>query len=125
MEIITKVHVENKKLLLRNAHDFGQVVVHCHCNPKDEDLYIRIWRTTYLFDNGSDYKSQLVHAENITTFPLWTLIPKNNHHTFTLIFAGLPKSCHSFDLIEVIPENDGFHFFNILRSREDIYEVFV
>lgn len=42
---------------------------------------------------------------------------------FTLVFSGLPKDCKMFDLIEVIPEEGGFHVKEIRRNESDIYRV--
>ena len=120
-----KVKIEGKHKLLEQVDELGQIILHCHCSPQNDDLLIRIWRSTYLFANDSDHVSQLVHAEHISMFPDWKVVKKNTHHTFTLIFSGLPKTCHSFDMIEDIPEKGGFKFLNIIRSREDIYDVFV
>lgn len=101
-----------------------QVVVHC-CFPASPLLgnLIRIWHSTYLFDNNSEHKSRLIHAENITIFPNWTPVPFMRDFWFTLIFSGLPKDCKSFDLKEVISEEGGFFVGSIKRNSSDIYRV--
>lgn len=101
-----------------------QVIVHC-CFPASPFLgnLIRIWHSTYLFDNQSDHKSSLIHAENITIYPNWTPVPFMRDFWFTLIFSGLPKDCKSFDLKEVIPEEGGFFVESIKRNSSDIYRV--
>jgi hypothetical protein len=101
-----------------------QVIVHC-CFPASPFLgnLIRIWHSTYLFDNHSDHKSRLIHAENITIFPNWTQVPFMQDFWFTLVFSGLPKDCTSFDLKEVIPEEGGFFVGSIKRNSSDIYRV--
>ena len=86
-------------------------------------MLIRIWRTTFLIDAASSARSQLVHAENITLAPMWTLIPGNQEYTFLLIFSGLPKSCRQFDLVEEIAQPGGFHIKNIQRNETDVYHV--
>jgi hypothetical protein len=50
-----------------------QVIVHC-CFPASPFFgnLIRIWQSTYLFDNQSEHQSKLIHAENITIYPNWT-----------------------------------------------------
>jgi len=99
------------------------VYVHCHFDNQWQDALVRIWRTTYLLDRNSAAKAELVHAENITYAPLWTLIPDKKPYTFLLIFSGLPKSCAIFDLLEQIPTPGGFHVSNIRRNETDVYHV--
>ena len=99
------------------------VYVHCHFDNQWQDMLIRIWKTTYLLDRHSSAKAELIHAENITYAPLWTLIPDKQPFTFLLIFTGLPKSCKVFDLLEQISEPGGFHVGNIVRNETDVYHV--
>lgn len=101
-----------------------QVIVHC-CFPASPFLgnLIRIWNSTYLFDNNSDHRSKLIHAENISISPNWTVVPFMRDFWFTLIFSGLPKDCRSFDLREVIPEEGGFVVESIKRNSLDVYRV--
>ncbi|MBL7846843.1 MAG: hypothetical protein JNL40_05195 [Cyclobacteriaceae bacterium] len=99
------------------------VYVHCHFNNQWQDMLIRIWRTTFLVDRHSASKAELIHAENITYAPLWTLIPDRLPYTFLLIFTSLPKSCRVFDLMEQIAEPGGFHVANIARNETDVYHV--
>ncbi len=99
------------------------VYVHCHFDNQWRDTLVRIWKTTYLVDRHSAAKAELVHAENITYAPLWTLIPDRQPFTFLLIFSGLPKSCRIFDLLEQIPTPGGFHVPAIARNESDVYQV--
>jgi hypothetical protein len=99
------------------------VIVHCQIKALSEDMGIRIWKSTYLCENNSSHRSKLIHAENITIFPYWTLVNNEQIHHFTLYFSGLSKKCTSFDLIEFIPENGGFEKLNIQRNKENIYHV--
>lgn len=99
------------------------VYVHCHFDNRWQDMLIRIWKTTYLIDRHSSAKAELIHAENITYAPHWTLIPDKQPYTFLLIFSGLPKSCKVFDLLEQIPEPGGFHVAGIVRNESDVYHV--
>ena len=115
MEVLLSIHPE----LLEDSF----VYVHCHFNNKGQDALIRIWKTTFLVDTPSSARSQLVHAENITIAPQWTLIPDHQKYTFLLIFSGLPKSCKQFDMIEEIAQPGGFHVKNIPRNETDIYHV--
>ncbi|HKZ39137.1 MAG TPA: hypothetical protein VJ184_15850, partial [Chryseolinea sp.] len=73
--------------------------------------------------HSSGAKSQLIHAENISIAPLWTLISDNKTHNFILIFSALPKSCKQFDLIEEISQPGGFHIKGIQRNMLDVYHV--
>ncbi len=86
-------------------------------------MLIRIWKTTYLVDSLSAVRSNLVHAENISMAPVWTQIPDGGKYAFLLIFAGLPKSCKQFDLIEEISEPGGFFIQNISRNETDVYHL--
>lgn len=101
-----------------------QVIVHClYCSQPGEDMLIRIWRSTVLYDHASGAEAQLIHAENITYFPEWTAIPSGKDYWFTLIFSGLPKSCRRFDLIEKIPQAGGFLVSDIARNKTDVYRI--
>jgi hypothetical protein len=114
------------EVLTETQTDFQQeshVYVHCYFNNPHSDMLIRIWRTTFLEDNGSGSRSQLVHAENISFAPEWTLIPDKKLFRFLLIFEALPKSCMSFDLIEDIPQPGGFHVAGISRNKTDVYHI--
>ena len=101
-----------------------QVIVHC-CFPATPYFgsLIRIWPTTFLVDDASGCRSQLVHSENISIAPYWTEVPPMKDFWFTLIFAGLPKGCTQFDLKELIAEEGGFCVPNIRRNATDVYRV--
>lgn len=99
------------------------VYVHCYFDNPGEGALIRIWNSTFLVDSGSTAKSKLVHAENISFAPQWTLIPDFTMYSFLLIFTALPKSCTQFDLIEQIPQTGGFHVKNIHRNQQDVYHI--
>lgn len=99
------------------------VYVHCYFQNQWKDALVRIWKTTFLVDKTSGARSGLIHAENISIAPLWTLIPDNSMHTFLLVFAALPKSCKQFDLLEDIPQPGGFHVADIFRNQQDVYHI--
>lgn len=101
----------------------SQVIIHCTFTSTGWGEGIRIWPSTYLYDNNSPHRSELLYSENIAKFPQWTFLKPFKKAHFTLVFSGLPKSCKSFDLIEEIPQNDGFEFFNILRNKTDVYHI--
>ncbi|HZY82662.1 MAG TPA: hypothetical protein VFE50_24220 [Cyclobacteriaceae bacterium] len=115
----TEVLTETQTDVLEESH----VYVHCYFNNSHKDMLIRVWRSTFLVDNGSGSRSQLVHAENISYAPEWTLIPDKKLFRFLLIFEALPKGCVSFDLIEDIPQAGGFHVTGIARNKTDVYHV--
>ncbi len=111
---------------VENATDFlneSYVYVHCHLPHVEPGMLVRIWRTTYLRDLDSSSKSELVHAENITFAPQWTMVGDNPSFSFLLIFSALPKSCTRFDLVEEIAQPGGFHVRNIQRNKTDVYNV--
>ena len=99
------------------------VYVHCHYDNPPEGSLIRIWQTTFLVDLASGTKSKLVHAENISLAPQWTMIPGSGVFSFLLVFEALPKSCTLFDLFEEIPQPGGFHVKNIHRNQRDVYHI--
>ena len=114
-----EVGTETAVDVLHESH----VYVHCYFNNTHQDMLIRIWKTTFLVDNASGERSGLVHAENISYAPEWTLIPDKKLFRFLLIFDALPRGCTSFDLIEDIPQSGGFHIAGILRNKTDVYHV--
>ncbi len=101
----------------------SQVIVHCSYTSEGFMDLIRIWPTTYLIDQGSDHKSELVHVENVSLAPIWTRLEYRETRVFTLIFSGLPKTCTVFDFIESVPEPNGFEIRNIQRNDADVYFV--
>lgn len=101
----------------------GYVYVHCHFENEWQDALIRIWKTTFLVDHVSGHKSRLIHAENISYAPVWTIIADQRTHTFLLIFESLPRQCKVFDLVEEIPQPGGFHIQNIHRNPTDVYHI--
>ena len=126
--IITKPKVEIAPDLLNELNalvqDEGQVVIHCISSAAATmDYYIRIWATTFLFDHNSDHRSDLVHVEKIAMAPMWQLVPAGTTAIYSLIFSGLPKSCSTFDLEEVIPLPGRFSAKNINRNNQDVYFV--
>ncbi len=115
MKLLASIHPE--------LMDDSYVYVHCHFDNTWQDMLIRIWKTTFLIDRNASARSALVHAENISYAPQWTLIPDLQPFSFLLIFEGLPKSCVLFDLVETIPEPGGFFVKDIRRNEQDVYHV--
>ena len=118
-----KVDVETLASIDPSTMEDSFVYVHCHFNNTSDDMLIRIWSTTFLVDRDSAARSQLIHAENISYAPLWTIIPQKGDFAFLLIFGGLPKSCLVFDMIEEIAQPGGFHIKNIKRNETDVYHI--
>lgn len=101
----------------------SHVYVHCYFDNQSDDMLIRIWRSTFLIDRASGARSELVHAENISFAPQWTMIQKRGTFSFLLIFSALPKECTVFDLLEDIPQAGGFFIKGIERNQLDVYHV--
>jgi hypothetical protein len=118
-----RVDVETLASIDPSTMEDSFVYVHCHFNNTSDDMLIRIWSTTFLVDRDSAARSQLIHAENISYAPQWTIIPRKGDFTFLLIFGGLPKSCLVFDMIEEIAQPGGFHIKNIKRNETDVYHI--
>lgn len=128
MKVINKPKVEISSELLKKLQECtseeGQVIIHCISGGSLlYDSYVRIWKSTFLFDQHSDHVCDLVHVENITLAPEWLLVPAGSVVHYSLIFSGLPKDCTVFDLDEIIPEPGGFAAKNIKRNSSDVYFV--
>jgi hypothetical protein len=106
-----------------NSLTDAYIYVHCHYENAYDEMFIRVWRSTFLIDRASGSRAQLVHAENISYAPVWTHIPGKKTYTFLLIFSQLPGDCKVFDLIEDIPQAHGFHVSGIARNAQDVYHV--
>lgn len=127
-EIITKPEVEIATELLvdlqSQIQEEGQVVVHCISTAAaDYDHYIRVWPTTYLLDQHSPHRSDLVHVEKVAMAPMWQLVPAGTMANYSLIFSGLPKDCTVFDLEEIIPLPGRFSAKSIVRNDTDVYFI--
>lgn len=99
-----------------------QVIIHGNVNTNPHGS-IRIWQSTFLIPKESSKHSKLIHAENIAIYPSWSHLGNSGKGSFTLIFEGLPADCTLFDLVEIIPEPDGFEVRNISRNELDVYQV--
>lgn len=86
-------------------------------------MQYRVWPTTYLFDQNSTHRSQLLHLENVSMYPDWAWVPDEKCRSGLLVFEGLPKSCLAFDFREIIPEPGAFEQVGILRDPSDIYTI--
>ncbi len=106
-----------------NSLTDSYVYVHCYYQNVYDEMFIRIWQTTFLIDRVSGSRAKLVHVENISYAPVWTHIPGKQLYTFLLIFSSLPKDCKTFDLVEDIPQAGGFFVSGISRNEQDVYHV--
>jgi hypothetical protein len=126
MEVITKpkIKIEPDFLLesLARTEEEQQVIIHVNLKARDIPASIRIWSGTFLYPGEGSAAVKLLHAERISLAPQWTLVKKRNYQ-FTLIFPGLPKSCHLFDLVENIPSIDRFEYCAIPRNKTDVYHL--
>ena len=109
-------------LPLTSSEEKGIVIVHCRYHG---DGAIRIWQSTFLLDRGSNHRSKLLHVENISIYPVWTLIEGHSGISFTLYFEALPKECKLFDLHEIIPQPGGFFVEGIPRNNQDVYRIVI
>jgi len=117
-----EIHPDIREKLATHTRELGQVIIHCLQRSKS-DSAIRIWPTTFLYDQSSPHTSDLVHVENISYYPEWKSIGPGDHY-FTLIFKGLPKTCRLFDLYEHCSNQAGaFRVLNIKRNKSDVYYV--
>ncbi len=114
-DILFSIHPE----LLNDSY----IYIHTHVKQMPEELLIRIWKSTFLIGKNVPCRSALIHAENITYAPVWTIVPKNFPYHFLLIFGGLQKDCSVFDVVEQIPEPRGFYFGNVQRNETDVYHL--
>ena len=103
----------------------SQVVVHCRFTGRFDDDKVRVWKSTFLVARHSEHRSELVSAFNVSMYPEWTILKKGTVLNFTLIFTGLPKSCRSFDFLEIIPQPGGFVKRNIARNQTDVYRIVI
>ena len=72
VEIITKPKIQISEDILAEIKtqtaEMGQVVIHFLFESNQIDYYIRIWPTTFLYDNHSAHRSELIHHENISLY---------------------------------------------------------
>jgi hypothetical protein len=109
--------------ILQQTEETGQVTVHVTYPPAENEILLRIWRSTYLVSRTSGHKSRLLHADNISIAPVWTPVMAGQHFNFTLIFEALPKDVFLFDLAEIIPQQGGFFYPSIVRNELDVYRI--
>ncbi len=116
--VITELDVALE--LLVEESDAGQTILHCKLHG---DFAYRIWPSTNLIDNNGRYY-KLLHAENISYFPNWTM-PKPNSpfNYFTLIFERLQSDVAWFYMYEQTNTNDGFYTKEIKKNQSGVYHV--
>lgn len=121
--IALEIESGKKEILEPQVDQEKQIIVHCHYYNHGMADQIRIWETTYLIAKNNPYKSKLISAYNIAMYPNLLTTTPNVIHSFTLVFASLPKECKVFDLLEDIPEAGAFYINNIRRNKTDIYNL--
>jgi hypothetical protein len=117
---------ETRKPKIKIKPEYGvesQVIVHCEVLPRPYPFRIRAWKSLYLVDKESSCISSLLYVVGISMHPRWTMVPPFTYAHFTLVFQGLPKSCESFDFIEVIPEPGAWTVSGIERNHTDVYQI--
>lgn len=119
VEVETLIATET--VTLEDSH----IYVHCEFPIYSPGMLMRIWKTTFLIDRHSSARTQLIHAENISYAPQWSMIPDSGTFSFLLIFSSLPKSCTLFDLVEEIPQPGGFLVQSIVRNSTDVYRIVI
>ncbi len=113
---------EIRKQLLTQTEEMGQVVMHFLYEPGIYGSKIRIWPTSYLYDQHSSHRSELVHQDRISLYPEWTDVYPMMDHFFTLIFSGLPKTCSTFNFKEECAnQGNEFKVDDIIRNQSDVY----
>lgn len=118
-----KIDLDTSILIDPETLEDSFVYVHCHFRNRWRNMLMRIWKTTFLIDQHSSSRAKLIHIENISYAPSWTLIPDQTEYAFLLIFSSLPKSCTHFNLLEEIPQPGGFFVKNIIRNESDVYHI--
>lgn len=116
--VITDIDVAIE--LLVEESDAGQTILHCRMKG---DFAYRIWPSTHLIDNNGEYY-KLLHAENISYFPNWTMPKPGNHNIyFTLVFERLNSNTTWFYMYEQTDQNDGFYTKEITKNQSGVYHV--
>ena len=95
MEIIKEpkkvtIDPELKNAIQTLVEEESQVIIHLHLHFSDFST-IRIWKSTFLLPHNNGGKINLVHADNISFYPDWTIC-RTGETVCTLIFKGLPNS---------------------------------
>jgi hypothetical protein len=127
LEVITqpKISIDPEifRELKNETEELGQVVLHFLYNaPLSMIMNIRIWPSTYLYDQHSSHRSDLVHVEHISIAPMWMPCLPGEKLYFTLVFSGLPKGCTIFDFVEECnTEAFAFEARGIIRNNSDVY----
>lgn len=115
------IDAELKVAIKTLVEEESQVIIHLHLHFSHSST-IRIWKSTFLIPHNNGKKINLVHADNISFYPKWTICRKGET-VCTLVFKGLPKDCTVFDLVEEIPEPGGFYIPNIQRNNSGVYHL--
>ena len=120
----------SKKKLLEEAHENGQVIMHClhyGCSSECGTTFrckILIHPGIQLIPIEGTKPAILLHSYNINLSP--GINYKKTYRTdFTLVFSALPKNCTEFDFIEPDETGRGWVSKNIKRNKTDVYKLHI
>jgi hypothetical protein len=127
MPLIEKTEIQLDPKILTEIQEEAQVIVHCSFY-NDSTLYfgemgVRVWKETFLIDEATGVKVQMIKALGIVYQPDWYFLAPGETKRFTMIFEALPKTCVSFTLAEIINQPGAFVVKGILRNNSDVYHV--
>lgn len=125
--IIEKTEIKLDPKILTEIQEEAQVIVHCSFY-NDPTLYfgemgVRVWKETFLIDEATGIKVQMIKALGIVYQPDWYFLAPGETKRFTMIFDALPKTCVSFTLAEIINQPGAFVVKGILRNNSDVYHA--
>ncbi len=101
----------------------GVVIVHCTIAAEASPGSFFIRRATALVDHATKRTYPLLHTAGIRhEMPDVVKVAGRPLH-FTLYFAGLPRSCTHFDMVERTTDAFAFTVRNMERNARDVYRV--
>lgn len=105
IELPVKPKVETDVLTAIDSWTLEDQHVYVHCYYKNElpEMLIRVWRSTFLIDKVAGSRSELIHAENISFAPQWTIIKGRRVFRFLLIFQRCLKIARCLILWKIFP----------------------
>lgn len=116
------IQIDEEILTYLQTEEERTTIVHCRL-PSPYPTLARIWNSTFLLEEDGR-RVALIKAFNISMAPDWTwFVSADGFVSFTLLFEGLSKECHTFQLMEIIDEPGGFYSGKIQRNKTDVYRV--
>lgn len=95
-------------------------IVHCWYKT-DLPASINLSNTTFLWDEGHNFRSRLVYSDGMPIAPKELGLCCMESVSFTLYFEPLPPECTIFWLWEETCEPYAFASFDIKRNEDDVY----